>query len=202
MVIKLVTWECNILKRTNKLLKNFWKQRGILVWNQKLMWEEKAYLVTANTHSFLPSPLETPLTLCLSLHTLLLAYIHAEGPLLIFSKHLDHEQLSRWLAHHPRFMQVNYTHDIGKLKGIIISCIINIHIHSLIFTTACRCQNKWWCISEPGRRLTGALWIVYWIPNTTDENYWGSGMLLIIISSECLYYQLPVFSLNIIYYVL
>ena len=109
------------------------------------MWEEKAYLVTANTHSFLPSPLETPLTLCLSLHTLLLAYIHAEGPLLIFSKHLDHEQLSRWLSHHPRFMQVDYRYDIGKLKGMIIAItsIHSKHIHSLIFTTAYRRQNKW-----------------------------------------------------------
>ena len=56
MVNKLVSWECNILKRTKKLSKNFWKQRGVLVWNQKLLWEKKAYLVTANTHSFFFTP--------------------------------------------------------------------------------------------------------------------------------------------------
>ena len=51
---------------------------------------------------------------------------------MIFSKHLDHEQLSRWLSHHPRFMQVDYRHDIGKLKGIIISIKPYIFIHSFL----------------------------------------------------------------------
>ena len=98
------------------------------------MWKEKAYLVTANTHSFFfTPPLETPLSFSLSFHNLLLVLniIHAEDPLLTFSKHLDHEQLCLWLYHHPRLMEVDHRHDIGKLKGIII--YISVHskdVHS------------------------------------------------------------------------
>ena len=40
-----------------------------------------------------------------------------------FTKHLDHEQLFLFLCNHPRFMGVDYRHDIGKLKGIIIILI-------------------------------------------------------------------------------
>ena len=85
------------------------------------MWEEKAYLVTANTH---PPPHTQKLSNSIRpftlFHLLVLNIIDAEGPLLTFSKHLDHEQLCSWLYDHPRFMGVDYRHDIGKLKGIII----------------------------------------------------------------------------------
>ena len=92
------------------------------------MWEEKAYLVTVANHSLtLPLPQETH-SLSLSFHTLSFYILHAEDPLLTFSKNLDHDQLSLWLS---RLMAVDYRHDIGKLKGIIIS-ITSIHSHSFL----------------------------------------------------------------------
>ena len=48
----------------------------------------------------------------------LLNIIHAEGPMLTFTKHLSHDQLFLWLCDHPGFMGVDYRHDIGKLKGM------------------------------------------------------------------------------------
>ena len=145
------------------------------------MWKEQTLIPRAPPLPLSPS-LRDSHSLCLFIFPFMFVIIvHAERPLLRFTnlKYLDHEQLFVWLCAHPRFMAVDYQHDIGKLKGItiiLIACpfIVKIFIHYYY----CRRQSKWWYISEPEQRLTGALWIVYWIPNTTDENYWGSGMLL------------------------
>ena len=56
---------------------------------------------------------------------MLVIIVHAERPLLRFTnlKHLDYEQLFMWLCAHPRFVGVDYQHDIGKLKGKLIILI-------------------------------------------------------------------------------
>ena len=109
------------------------------------MWKEQTLIPRAPPLSLLLSE-----TLTLPVFTfpfMLVIIVHAERPLLRFTnlKHLDHEQLFVWLCAHPRLMAVDYQHDIGKLKGIIIILIAcpfivkNIFIHYY----DCRRQSKW-----------------------------------------------------------
>ena len=53
--------------------------------------------------------------------------IHAERPLLTFTKHLSHEQLFLWLCSHPGLMGVD-RYDIGKLKGIYMYALATYRI--------------------------------------------------------------------------
>ena len=78
----------------------------------------------SSKHSFPPPPPRNSLTLSVVSHFHLLIFniIHAEDPLLTYSKHLDHEQLFSWICNHRRLKEVDYRQDIGKLKGIYI-CI-------------------------------------------------------------------------------
>ena len=110
-----------------------WKEQTLITWGPLIL---SLSVLPSETHS-----------LCLfTFPFMLVTIVHAERPLLRLTnlKGLDHEQLFVWLCAHPRFMAVDYQHDIGKLKGItiiLIACpfIVKIFIHYY----DCRRQSKW-----------------------------------------------------------
>ena len=88
-----------------------------------VVWKEQT-LVPSPT-SLSPSLRDSHSPCLFTFPFMLIIIVHAERPLLRFTnlKYLDHEQLFLWLCDHLGFMAVDYQHDIGKLKGIIIILI-------------------------------------------------------------------------------